>query len=125
MAVEIMRDQRNGVVRCRVTSGFVPDEIDQALGPYYEKTPRGAHLFFLMDFSDLSNDPEPDHLLPTLMKLGERNPKVPVLGAFIAKGTLGFTPGRIIQPFYSKVGLRARVFQQDQEAVNWLLSGLE
>jgi len=125
MPVEIERDRATGIVNATVTGQFEGDELNTALAPYYAKAPRGMHLFFTIDFRGLDAPPASEALIKALMKAAAVNPKVPALGAFVSEEDMGFAPGKLILPIYSKIGLKAMVFATPDEAKRWLLSGLE
>jgi hypothetical protein len=125
MAVKIERNSNNGILMVEVSDNFNPEELITALTPFYEKFPRGAHLFFIIDFLSLNEDPEGETLMNALFSVGKTSPHIPAHGGFLANSDLGYGEGKVIQPIYSGVGLRARVFKSEEEASKWLLSGLE
>jgi hypothetical protein len=125
MAVQTERDPNNGAIRTRFIGKYSEKEFTEALVPFYASAPRGSHLFLFIDFRTLTKTPAAEELLQTLAELGKTQPKIPVLAAVLARSDMGLPRGKLLRPIMSNVGLRLMVFEKDQEAINWLLSGLE
>ena len=125
MAVTTFRDPDNGIIKMTFSGTFELEELENQLANYFEGCPRGAHLFIVTDFTALEQEPESQDFTEALLGLCARCPKVPVLLAVVARGDMGYAPGRVIYPSASKLGLKMQIFKEQASATNWLLVGLE
>ena len=125
MSTTTVRDPNNGIIKIAFSSAFELEELENQLANYFEGCPRGAHLFIITDFTALEEEPDSQEFTAALLGLCARCPKVPVLVALVAKGDMGYAPGRVIYPSASTLGLKMMVFSDEAPAVAWLLTGLE
>ncbi len=125
MPVDAKRDMTNGAVKATVTGSFEPEEFFDALKPFYEKAPRGSHIFLMVDLHGLSEDPDQATFTDALYHMSVEFSTAPVLAAVVANGDLGYAKGRLVHGFACEVPVKFMVFNDEKSAITWLMSGLE